>query len=311
MYNYVVSGDQLDYQLEKNSSIHYRQPVSAVDWLKYSRLSSPNLFLSVRIIESFASVHLLLISRGEFIEEVEETERFFNIPECVELPCPVRCDQPLRDRLVPTSVFDGLFIYTRAVRSLRVNDPSGFVRSHSSRPEHAWVTSAAWDNLMHFSLTTATVRPSGIYRYHSTLWDRLQDFLHSNFFFLIPFLGWIGFVFLFFGRQIRFFLECHDVHRLVLFGFTLAGKPQKISMYRPLQSAYFLFKVAGYPSFFRNFLFFVWNLRHSGFCDDTLAADDITMLGRTVLLPKPFNGDDLARAVREAFATEAIPEMAE
>lgn len=168
MYNYVVSGDQLDYQLEKNSSIHYRQPVSAVDWLKYSRLSSPNLFLSVRIIESFASVHLLLISRGEFIEEVEETERFFNIPECVELPCPVRCDQPLRDRLVPTSVFDGLFIYTRAVRSLRVNDPSGFVRSHSSRPEHAWVTSAAWDNLMHFSLTTATVRPSGIYRYHST-----------------------------------------------------------------------------------------------------------------------------------------------
>jgi PAS domain S-box-containing protein len=46
----------------------------------------------------------------------------------------------------------------------------------------------------------------------------------------------------------------------------------------------------------------------SGFCNDSLDSDDIAHLGRTVLLPKPFNGDDLARAVREALGTQTVPE---
>ncbi|MFT3829847.1 MAG: PAS domain S-box protein [Opitutaceae bacterium] len=44
----------------------------------------------------------------------------------------------------------------------------------------------------------------------------------------------------------------------------------------------------------------------SGFCNDTLGPEEIGHLGRTVLLPKPFNGDDLARAVREALATQPV-----
>ena len=39
----------------------------------------------------------------------------------------------------------------------------------------------------------------------------------------------------------------------------------------------------------------------SGFCNEGLTADGIGCLGRTVLLPKPFNGDDLAHAVRQAL----------
>ena len=46
----------------------------------------------------------------------------------------------------------------------------------------------------------------------------------------------------------------------------------------------------------------------SGFCNDGITADGLGALGRTVLLPKPFNGDDLARAVREALGnTEPAP----
>ncbi len=41
----------------------------------------------------------------------------------------------------------------------------------------------------------------------------------------------------------------------------------------------------------------------SGFCNEGLTEDGIGSLGRTVLLPKPFNGDDLAHAVRQALET--------
>ncbi len=41
----------------------------------------------------------------------------------------------------------------------------------------------------------------------------------------------------------------------------------------------------------------------SGFCSEGLTEDGIAALGQTILLPKPFNGDDLARAVRQALAS--------
>ncbi len=42
----------------------------------------------------------------------------------------------------------------------------------------------------------------------------------------------------------------------------------------------------------------------SGFCNNALGPEDLARLGRAVLLPKPFNGDDLARAVREALDSQ-------
>jgi len=44
----------------------------------------------------------------------------------------------------------------------------------------------------------------------------------------------------------------------------------------------------------------------SGFCNDGLTEDGIGRLGRTILLTKPFNGDDLARAVRQALETPPL-----
>ena len=41
----------------------------------------------------------------------------------------------------------------------------------------------------------------------------------------------------------------------------------------------------------------------SGFCNEGLAENGIDRLGRTILLTKPFNGDDLAKAVRRALET--------
>ena len=41
----------------------------------------------------------------------------------------------------------------------------------------------------------------------------------------------------------------------------------------------------------------------SGFCNEGLTEDGIGELGRTILLTKPFNGDDLARAVRQALTS--------
>jgi PAS domain S-box-containing protein len=46
----------------------------------------------------------------------------------------------------------------------------------------------------------------------------------------------------------------------------------------------------------------------SGFCNDGLTEDGIGRLGRTILLTKPFNGDDLARAVRQALETPLLPD---
>jgi len=45
----------------------------------------------------------------------------------------------------------------------------------------------------------------------------------------------------------------------------------------------------------------------SGFCGDGLTEGGIQSLGRTILLTKPFNGDDLARAIRQALATTPVP----
>jgi PAS domain S-box-containing protein len=45
----------------------------------------------------------------------------------------------------------------------------------------------------------------------------------------------------------------------------------------------------------------------SGFCTHGVTQESLGALGHTVLLPKPFNGDDLARAVRQALDSAALP----
>jgi hypothetical protein len=76
------------------------------------------------------------------------------------------------------------------------------------------------------------------------------------------YLGLIGSAFLSLGRQAFFFLEVNNVDSLVFLGLTLVGQPQVISLYRPFQTAVYFVHIAGFPRFYRRFLFFLWDFRY-------------------------------------------------
>lgn len=98
----------------------------------------------------------------------------FKIPDCLELPQATFLQQPLRHRLVPLQVYNALFTYTRAVRTLRTSDPAGFVRTQSNKPEYNWVTPNAWDNLQTFALMNAPIRPRVFYEFFLNPFQRLK-----------------------------------------------------------------------------------------------------------------------------------------
>ncbi|AEP40395.1 replicase [Tomato yellow blotch virus] len=104
----------------------------------------------------------------------------FMIPDCLELPQATFLRQPLRDRLIPLSVYNALFTYTRAVRTLRTSDPAGFVRTQSNKPEHKWVTPKAWDNLQTFALLNAPIRPQVVYEFLLNPLQRFRLHLHQH-----------------------------------------------------------------------------------------------------------------------------------
>nr|WBO25732.1 viral replication protein [Andean potato latent virus] len=98
----------------------------------------------------------------------------FKIPECLELPSATFLNQPLRHRLVPLQVYNALFTYTRAVRTLRTSDPAGFVRTQSNKAEYSWVTPNAWDNLQTFALMNAPIRPRVFYEFFLNPFQKLK-----------------------------------------------------------------------------------------------------------------------------------------
>nr|AIE44664.1 replication protein [Eggplant mosaic virus] len=212
IYTYKISGQTLHYIPENHHSGSYNQPLQALSWLKISSILSPSLALSVTKLESWGPVHSILIQRGlppkpslsarppvlpnqpprattpnsqnqllhqtsQLFFELQQPQLSlvsFRIPDCVELPQATFLRQPLRHRLVPTSVYNALFTYTRAVRTLRTSDPAGFVRTQSNKPEYAWVTPNAWDNLQTFALLNAPHRPQVCYHFFSSPVARLK-----------------------------------------------------------------------------------------------------------------------------------------
>ena len=179
LYTYQIVDQTLHYTPESHSAGSYNQPLSAHSWLKISSIQHPELQLSVTILESWGPLHSLLIQRGlsppdpklnhsltppnQLFPDANLSTKdlvSFKIPRCVELPQATFLQQPLRHRLVPESVYNALFTYTRAVRTLRVSDPAGFVRTQSNKPEHAWVTPSAWDNLQTYALLNCPIRPN-------------------------------------------------------------------------------------------------------------------------------------------------------
>lgn len=184
LYTYTTSQQTLHYVPEGHEAGSYNQPMDALSWLKVNQISHAGLHLSVTILESWGPVHSLLIQRGlphqdpallapstttpsdPFLSYLHPREDLvsFRIPDAVLLPEATFLNQPLRHRLVPRAVYNSLFTYTRAVRTLRTSDPAAFVRMHSSKPEHDWVTPTAWDNLQTFALLNVPLRPNVVYQ---------------------------------------------------------------------------------------------------------------------------------------------------
>nr|UEV87736.1 polyprotein [Poinsettia mosaic virus] len=172
VYQYKTIRSHLHYVPESNHSSAYNQPADALLWLELSTIQGPSFSLTVTRLDSWGPCHSLLIQRGIPPAHVVNDFVSFDVPAAVLLPEATSIRQPTRHRLVPQSVYNALFTYTRAVRTLRISDPVGFVRTQSNKPEHAWVTSSAWDNLQHFSLLTASNRPSNSYSWNGSLWQR-------------------------------------------------------------------------------------------------------------------------------------------
>nr|WPD94569.1 polyprotein [Grapevine rupestris vein feathering virus] len=169
LYRYRFHGDQLIYRLEGNPSHSYQQPKSALKWLQTNSIQGNDIFLAVTRLESWGPVHSLLITRGRPPVRTDDS-LFFSSPHAVEIPATSSIQQSPRHRLVPSTVYHSLFIYVRAVRTLRQTDPQGYVRPQSHKPEYSWVTSSDWDNLQHFVTETAHHRQrTTYYLFNSTL----------------------------------------------------------------------------------------------------------------------------------------------
>nr|UVW93832.1 polyprotein [Purple passionfruit leaf deformation virus]UVW93833.1 polyprotein [Purple passionfruit leaf deformation virus] len=180
LYTMSFHGPTLHYTPEGHAAGSYDQPISALDWLKISSIRGGSLELTVTILESWGPCHSLLITRGAPLVSDSDPISSFSVPDSIALPEASALNQDLRNRLVPRKVYDALFSYTRAVRTLRVSDPAGFVRTQSNKREHSWVTSSAWDNLQHFALLTASSRPLTRYNFLLSPFQSMMDWLSNH-----------------------------------------------------------------------------------------------------------------------------------
>nr|WJJ45716.1 replication protein [Belladonna mottle virus] len=201
IYTYQISGQTLHYVPENHSSGSYNQPLSALSWLKIHSIVSTHTTLSVTILDSWGPLHSILIQRGlpsrhparasqsiissnsdlfNQFQLVPTALASFRIPEALELPSASFLNQPLRHRLVPVQVYNSLFTYTRAVRTLRTSDPAGFVRTQSNKPQYSWVTPSAWDNLQTFALLNANVRQKTRYLFLDNPLQKITHYLKQH-----------------------------------------------------------------------------------------------------------------------------------
>jgi len=150
VYQYDVEGETLTYRLEASKD-SYTQPASSIDWLTTSKVVGKIPF-SIEKLSSWGPVHLLLISRK--LHMVSAPHQDFCCPDAIIIKNPDNLNSPVRDRLVPAKVYSSLFHYVRAVRTLRVTDPNGFIRNQQNKEEYSWVTDAAWEALVKFTQNT-------------------------------------------------------------------------------------------------------------------------------------------------------------
>lgn len=176
LYTFSILGTDLLYFLEGKKSGSYQQPLNANQWLTWHSISNAKTTLSVCLLDTHGPFHSILISRAAPKSDV----RRFTFPEAYLLPSPTDIEFKKNRRLVPKEVYDALFNYVRAVRTLRVTDPTGFIRTQRNKPEYSWVHAAAWEYLADFALKTSAYRPIHRFPLHNSLWSRLTSFAINN-----------------------------------------------------------------------------------------------------------------------------------
>ncbi|APG77677.1 hypothetical protein [Hubei macula-like virus 2] len=184
IYTYHHENGNLHYFLEGNPSPHYTQPKDAAIWLTTHTINGPNFSLSVVILESWLSVHSILITKYQ--PRVPTYKHYFRIPKTSLLPNPTNLNLPLHSRLVPTEVHASLFNYVRAVRTLRTSDPSAFIRSLRSKEEYRWVHASAWDQLVQFALATHNVTSPSLFAFIETFLRQILNHAKLTFLQFIP-----------------------------------------------------------------------------------------------------------------------------
>lgn len=175
LYNFTKRDGRLHYYLEGRTDGGYDQPESADIWLKIHEIVSPTIKLSVTLVSTHGPFHTVLITR----DAGQPTVNRFDTPASCLLPNPIDTVLPLYARLVPKDVYDALFTYVRAVRTLRVTDPAGHIRTQRGKPENDWVDACAWDNLANFALLTASFRPKHRFPLFSGVWARVHAFVSN------------------------------------------------------------------------------------------------------------------------------------
>lgn len=178
LYTFSVNRreDRLYYSLERSADGAYEQPLSALVWLRIHEIVGPHFRLSVELINTYGPFHTIVISRAP----ARPATRRFTAPECYLLPNPLDISVPVKNRLVPKAVYDGVFLYARAVRTLRLTDPAGYVRTQSQKDEYKWVTNASWDYLVDFINKTAMYRPERRFALLESIWHRLSYWVQAN-----------------------------------------------------------------------------------------------------------------------------------
>ncbi|APG77674.1 hypothetical protein [Hubei macula-like virus 1] len=179
VYDFTVLGDRLLYFLEGNPSAGYDQPLSADFWLKHHELRSDKVTLQIVLLESWLSVHSLLIVRSN--RPCKRNRNVFRTPELSLLPQARNVSLPLHARIVPYGVYDNLLSYVKAVRTLRDSDPHARIKNVREKAEHRWVHSAAWEHLIRFALASHKLNPPAEFAMHSSIIDFLSHTIKNKF----------------------------------------------------------------------------------------------------------------------------------
>nr|UBJ25995.1 putative viral methyltransferase [Sichuan mosquito tymo-like virus] len=219
VYEFRTRGTNIIYTMEGHADGAYTQPLNAENWLSINKIKHQDMTLNVTMIKTGLSFHLMLITRTATLDA--ESERIFDSPAIVEIPNALNVNLPAQHRLVPKTVFEQLFTYVRAVRTLRVTDPMGVIRTQRSKPEHAWVSNQAWDLLQELCLQTAALKTNARFGMKLTHLQALTEWIRNHSKQLVgTTIALSSAAFLFFGWRRRFY----SFH-VSLFKVSMLGTP--------------------------------------------------------------------------------------